>query len=134
VTEGDVIPENNSPALTRIGDLGVAAFTRSGHLFRSEVGGVRKELPELLNKHKLEHVQLRACALEYCSGTEQWQDLFDDVRRGMRTALPFLRKWIHISDDYEALYQQALAEMQQADFVATWYADTVWGSVSIDGE
>jgi len=134
VTEGDVIPESNSPALTHIGELGVAAFTRSGHLFCSEVGGVRKELQALLRKYKLEDVQVRAYELQYQSGTEQWQDLFDDVRRGMRTALPFLRKWIHIDCDYDELYQQALAEMQQADFVATWYADTAWGRVSMNKE
>jgi hypothetical protein len=36
-----------------------------------------------------------------------------------RTGLPFLRKWTQVPDDYEALCQQALQEMQQPDFVAT---------------
>jgi hypothetical protein len=46
----------------------------------------------------------------------------------LRTALPFSRKWSRVPDDYEAIYQQALSEMQQPDFVATWSLLTVWGN------
>jgi hypothetical protein len=35
-----------------------------------------------------------------------------------------------MSDDYEAIYQQMLAEIQQPDFVATWKMVTAWGSVA----
>jgi ubiquinone/menaquinone biosynthesis C-methylase UbiE len=134
VTEGDVIPDSTSPALTRVGELGVAAFYQSGHLFTAEKGGVRKELASLLSRHSIEQVQTRAYALEYRAGTEQWQDLFDDMKHGMRTGLPFLRKWTQVPDNYEEIYQQALNEMQQADFVATWHVVTAWGRVPPDKE
>jgi ubiquinone/menaquinone biosynthesis C-methylase UbiE len=134
VIEGDVFPDSTSPALTRIGELGVAAFYQSGHLFTEEKGGVRKELASLLSRHSIEQVQTRAYALEYRTGTEQWQDLFDDMKHGMRTGLPFLRKWTQVPEDYEELYQQTLSEMQQADFVATWHVVTAWGSVPLDKE
>lgn len=41
--------------------------------------------------------------------------------------MPFLRKWTRVPDDYEAIYQQMLCEMQQPDFVATWGMLTAWG-------
>jgi hypothetical protein len=46
-----------------------------------------------------------------------------------RTLRPFLQKWTRIPEDYDATYRQALVEMQQADFVATWRFHTAWGSV-----
>ncbi|HEY3993447.1 MAG TPA: hypothetical protein VGM01_11260 [Ktedonobacteraceae bacterium] len=51
-----------------------------------------------------------------------------------RTALPFLRKWTRVPDDYEAIYQQMLIEMQQPDFVAQWDVVTVWGLASGTGQ
>ncbi len=42
--------------------------------------------------------------------------------------LPFLRKWTHVPGDYEVIYRQALVEMQQPDFAATWDLLTVWGN------
>jgi len=43
-----------------------------------------------------------------------------------RTIVPFFHKWIGVPDDYEKIYQQALSEMQQPDFVATWHFLTAW--------
>jgi hypothetical protein len=45
-----------------------------------------------------------------------------------RLFLPFYRKWTRIPDNYEEIYQQALREMQQPDFVATWTYLTLWGT------
>jgi hypothetical protein len=41
------------------------------------------------------------------------------MRLTYRTVVPFLRKWTHVPDDYEDIYQQALRDLQQPDFVAT---------------
>jgi hypothetical protein len=45
-----------------------------------------------------------------------------------RTIVPFLRKWTHMPDDYEAIYQLALNEMQQPDFVGRVDLLTAWGT------
>ena len=45
--------------------------------------------------------------------------------------LPFLHKWTRVPHDYENIYQQALSEMQQPDFVATWNLLTAWGKTSL---
>ena len=38
------------------------------------------------------------------------------------------QKLVAIPDNYEELYQQAVYEMQQPDFVATWNLLTAWGT------
>jgi hypothetical protein len=38
-----------------------------------------------------------------------------------------------VPEDYEEIYQQALKEMQQPDFVATGTLLTVWGTKPEDG-
>ena len=39
-----------------------------------------------------------------------------------------LEKWSADIRDYEAIYRQALKEMQEPDFHATWNILTAWGS------
>ena len=52
------------------------------------------------------------------------------MQRLYRTVRPFLQKWTRIPDDYDALYNQALIEMQRPDFVAIWRFVTIWGTVT----
>jgi hypothetical protein len=47
------------------------------------------------------------------------------------TVRPYIQKWAPIPDDYETLYQQALQEMHQPDFVATLQLFTAWGTRAI---
>ncbi|HEX6482251.1 MAG TPA: class I SAM-dependent methyltransferase [Ktedonobacteraceae bacterium] len=130
VTEPEMISESNSPALTRLQQLNVQAAYQAGHAFAPDGRGVLSELPRLLRQHGLEQVQTRIYTLEYRSGTPEGQLFVEDTTRVFRTALPFLRKWTRVPDDYEEIYQQMLSEIQQPDFVATWKMVTVWGSVA----
>lgn len=41
--------------------------------------------------------------------------------------IPILQKWGCYDQRYDAIYQQARHEMQQADFHVTWNLLTVWG-------
>lgn len=132
--EGDVIPESNSPGIARMREIAVAAFYQSGHLFTPENDGMRKALPSLLSRYSIERVQSCSYTLEFRAGTQNWRDLFEDMKRGMRTVLPFLRKWTHVPDDYDQLYQQILDEMQLADFIAIWHLIAAWGEVPADKE
>jgi hypothetical protein len=50
---------------------------------------------------------------------------FDD---STQLPLPFLQKMGCASEDYAALYEQAMIEMQQPDFRVTWPLVTAWGS------
>ncbi len=127
VTEPAVVIESSSPALTHLYCLVLDAFFRAGHLFERESHGVTSQLAGLLQQSGLQQVQTVEHVLIYRSGTEEGQLLFEDIRRGFRTVVPFLRKWVQVPSDYEALYQQVLTEMLEPDFVATWRMLTAWG-------
>jgi SAM-dependent methyltransferase len=127
VTECD-LTENNSPALNRIYDLFLQALYNAGHFFRLERRGVIDELGSLLRRYGIENVQTCAHPIDCSAGTSAWQPYYENVQHGFRTLLPFFRKWTRVPDDYEAIYQQALEDMQQPGFVATWTLLTAWGT------
>ena len=127
VTEPEIAIESRSPALTYLYDLVLDAFFHAGHLFERESCGVTGRLAGLLQQSGLQRVQSKEYVLLFQSGTEEGQLFFEDIRRGFRTIMPFLRKWAQVPSDYEEVYQQALAEMQEPNFVATWRLLTAWG-------
>jgi ubiquinone/menaquinone biosynthesis C-methylase UbiE len=126
ITETENV-ESSSPAFNRFGGLLTRALCQAGYNFRPDGVGVSSELAPLLSKHGIQQVQTRTYGLQYRAGTSEWQSFFEDARRFFTTYVPFLRKWIHVPDDYTEMCQQALHEMQQPDFVATWKLVTVWG-------
>lgn len=133
VTEPEMTSTTNSPAHTRLQQLNVQAAYQAGYAFAPDGKNVLDEVPRLLRQHGLEQVQTRVYTLEYRSTTPEGQLFIEDAARVFRTALPFLRKWTRIPDDYEAIYQQMLVEMQQPDFVATWKMVTAWGERARSG-
>jgi ubiquinone/menaquinone biosynthesis C-methylase UbiE len=128
VTEADFSIENTSPALSRILELALRAFHQAGHLFTLDKHEVTSQLVRLLHKSGLRNVQTRAYTLHYRAGTPEGQRFYENMRLLLRTNVPFLRKWVRLPDDQETLWQQALVEMQQPDFVATMYLLTAWGT------
>jgi len=128
LTEGDILPENTSPALTHLYHLLLQAFYQSGHLFTPESDGITSQLARLLHQYGVQHVQMRSYTGEGRAGTIEGQRFYEDMSRVFRTLLPFLRKWTRVPDDYERIYQQALSEMQQPDFVESGRMLTAWGN------
>ena len=129
-----------SPALMRLSALVGEAFYNSGHLFsegRTEgtstrgTAGVASDLARLLHQYSVHDVQARASTREFRAGSADVQGYAEDMRLGFRTMLPFLRKWTHVPDDYETIYQQMLQEMQQPDFTAKWHLLTAWGTTTL---
>ncbi len=128
VTEGDMTMESPSPALTRLFAIMPDAFHQAGHHFTPGSKGVTGDLAPLLRQNGLEQVQTHTYTPEYRAGTPEGQRFYEDMRLLFRTMAPFLRKWTRVPDDYETLYQQALSEMQQPDFVARGSMLTAWGN------
>ena len=128
ITECDMVT-SNSPALTQRESLLLQAFYNAGHFFAPQNDGLTSELARLLSTHGLRDVQTHVYPLTYRSGTPEGQLFAGNMQHGFRTLLPFLRKWTRVPDNYDTLYQQALIEMQQPDFEATWRFVTAWGSV-----
>jgi ubiquinone/menaquinone biosynthesis C-methylase UbiE len=128
VTEADFSIENTSPALSRILELALKAFHQAGHLFTLDKHEVTSQLARLLHQYGFQNVQTRAYTLQYRTGTPEGQRFYENMRLVLRTNVAFLRKWVRLPDDQETLWQQALVEMQQPDFVATMSMLTAWGT------
>jgi ubiquinone/menaquinone biosynthesis C-methylase UbiE len=128
LTECDVLIETTSPAYTYINQLLVQSFSRAGHLFNQKSDGVIQELAPLLNRYGLRSVQTRVHKLKHHAGTIEGQYFAEDMRLLFKALVPFFRKWTQVPDDYDAIYQRMLDEMQQPDFVATWTLLTAWGT------
>jgi ubiquinone/menaquinone biosynthesis C-methylase UbiE len=128
ITEGDIWT-TNSPALSRLFALFLQAMYQSGHNFLPEGSGAASELVHLLQQHGLQRVQSRAYSLEFRPETPEGPRFFENIRMAYQTIMPFLRKWTRVPENYEEIYQQAMREMQQPDFMATWNLLTAWGTV-----
>ena len=128
ITEPRVEIESNSPALAKLWDILLKAFHNSGRLFAPNGDGIIDQLVPLMTQHRFQNIQTRIDAPTYRAGTEAGQHLYQDMLHLFHNLLPFFQKWTHVPNDYEETYQQALKEMQQPDFVATWPLFTVWGT------
>jgi ubiquinone/menaquinone biosynthesis C-methylase UbiE len=133
ITEPNIV-ECNSPALTKLYNIGLEVFHRSGRFFTTSRNGVTSELVRLMRQHAIEDVQTRLHTLVYRAGTVEHQSFYEGEARFYRVLLPFFQKWTRVPNDYEEIYQQALKEMQQPDFVATWTLLTAWGIRSKNGK
>jgi ubiquinone/menaquinone biosynthesis C-methylase UbiE len=127
ITEACTMIESNSPALTRIGNIVHEASSHAGHLFTSHPDGVITRLAGLMTLHGIVDVQTREYPLVYRAGTPEGQLFAEDMAVLFRVGLPFLQKWTRVPEEYHALCQQAIKEMRQPDFVATWTYLTAWG-------
>jgi ubiquinone/menaquinone biosynthesis C-methylase UbiE len=125
--------ESNSPALTKLNNILLETFYRSGRFFVTSSDGLTCELVRLMTQHGIEDVQTRVCTLVYRAGTESGQYFCEDMALAFRVLLPFFQKWTRVPSDYQEIYQQAKKEMQQPDFVATWTFLTAWGTKPKDG-
>ncbi|GAC1375883.1 MAG: 27-O-demethylrifamycin SV methyltransferase [Ktedonobacteraceae bacterium] len=133
ITECDIVV-SNTPAVNELYDLFQDALKQAGHLFFPARDGITRALESTMYQAGILNLQTQVHILEYRGGTPEGQLFSEDVKHVFRTALPFFRKWVRVPNNYESLYQQALAEMQQPGFVATWRLLTVWGSNSFPKE
>jgi ubiquinone/menaquinone biosynthesis C-methylase UbiE len=132
ITEANIV-ESNSPALTKLWSIFLETFYHSGHYFTLSHDGLTRELAHLMTQHGFEDVQTRVSPWPYRVGTEMGKYFYEDTAHFFRLLLPFFHKWTHVPSDYEAIYQQALKDMQQPDCVATGSLLTAWGTRSRDG-
>jgi ubiquinone/menaquinone biosynthesis C-methylase UbiE len=129
ITDGDMW-RTSSPACNRIARR--RALYRSGHSLTPEHGGVTSELDRLLAEARCEQVQSKDYTFELAAGTVGAQYFYQDMMYGFQTGKPFLQKTGCAPEDYDAICEQALLEMQQPDFRVTWPLLTVWGTKRAD--
>lgn len=127
LTEVESVPECNSAALSRLFELMAQAFYQSGHTFTPDSSNQIDEIVRLTRQAGLRQIQTRPYIREYRGGTPEGQHFAEDMQMVFRTIAPFVRKWVHVSEDYDVIYQQAVNDMQQPDFVGTGRIHTIWG-------
>jgi ubiquinone/menaquinone biosynthesis C-methylase UbiE len=127
VTECEVI-QSDSPALTRLNEMHQCALFRAGHHFTQARTALTFQLAQLLKQHGCQQVQTKAYAIEYRAGTAEGEAFCEDMMLAFQTFRSFLQKWGCAAKDYEVIYQQALNEMHQPDFLAMGKMLTAWGS------
>ncbi len=127
-TEADGTFKSPSSALSRLSELGAQTMYRAGHYFTAEGNSILVHLPRLMHQYGIRNVQTHTYTVEYRIGTPEGQIFAEDIKLLYRTALPFLRKWTHVPDDYEDNYQQVLKDMQASDFVITIDGIIAWGN------
>jgi SAM-dependent methyltransferase len=126
-TEIDV-GESTSQAYNRLVHLSFQALHRAGHYFAPESNGLTAHLGRLMHQHGVRNVQTRTYTFECHGGTPEGQFYLEDTRLLYRTWVPFFKKWIRLPDDYEDIYQQALADIQDSNFVGRSSLLTAWGN------
>jgi ubiquinone/menaquinone biosynthesis C-methylase UbiE len=130
LTELNADMQSSSPALNWLNALFIQASSLAGRAFLSDHWGKTEEVVPLLERHGLTQVQVQEHALVFRAGTEEGQLFIADMTRLYQNIVPYIQKHLRLPDDYQAHYQQALVEMQHADFVATWHVPTTWGTVA----
>lgn len=127
LTEGEMAVQSPSSAHRRYFELLLSAEFNAGHLFEQHSSGLTVHLPRLLNNYGLRNVQSNVYSFVFKTGTPQGKIYYDYMRHS-RTILPFLQKWGTQPQDVETSYQQALSDIQQKGFRASWNVHTVWGN------
>jgi ubiquinone/menaquinone biosynthesis C-methylase UbiE len=122
------LPESNSPALASLYAIMQEALSRAGHHFTpGDKNGVLHDIPPLLEQHGFTQIQSYIHRLEYRAGTFEGRSFHESQMQMFRMLLPFFRQWCRVPDNYQEIYQQAVSELQQPDFVVTWTMITAWG-------
>ena len=119
-----------TPAVAQWCGMLVTAMYQAGRLFEPTATGLLDHMEELFAQADYQYIQQKEYLLEYDVNTDlpEAQAFSDDLRYSLRTLYPFLKKFGAITDDYDALCQQALTELQQPDFYARVRYLTVWGT------
>lgn len=127
VTDADIW-QSNSPALIRLNQMVLCAGYKAGHSMTPEEWGITSVLPQLLSEGGCQNAQIKAYTLEYTAGTVAAHSFYQDMMYFFQTLRPFIHKWGCATEDYDATYEQAMIELQQKDFHATWSFLTAWGT------
>ena len=118
IVETEMDYQSSSPALSTFWIAMQRAFHRAGYLFEETPTGLIDRLSALLLRHDFQNIQLRKIPFTYRSETESGKALFENLVHAFHTSRPFLQRYGCLPQDYDALCQQAIHEMQQPDFVA----------------
>lgn len=126
ITDTENRGECSSQALTQFGSWLEQAMTSAGYYFEDKKITFTGHIITLLEQFHCSQIQTKSVDLKYQAGAPEWQDFYDTTKYTFRTLRSFLQRRGYLPKDYDALCQQALDEIKQPDFHATWRFLTIW--------
>jgi ubiquinone/menaquinone biosynthesis C-methylase UbiE len=111
--------ESSSTGLSHYWTSLQRALERAGHLFEETPTGLIDHLPLLLLRHGFQNIQMHKAPATCRAETETGKAYFADLGHAFHTMRPFLQRYGCLTEDYDALCQQAIQDMQQPGFTAT---------------
>lgn len=121
---------SNSPACEKLMAILRQALFLAGHSFSGNgyPPGITVRLAGFLQGAGCSDVQKKVYLVDFSAQSEGYSDIYQDCLVSFRLLLPFLLATQQISEqDFEILYQQALAEMLSDNFCNISYIVTAWG-------
>jgi len=109
--------------LTHVGTLTGRSFSPDGRHI-----GITPMLGRFLRDAGFVDIQRKAHVLDFSAGAEDYGNTYQDLMAGLKLLEPFLvLAKVTTEEEFEELYQQALAELMLDSFCAVGYLLTVWG-------
>lgn len=129
VTECEIGITNNV-AFEKFGGMIARALYLAGQSFSPDGRNISitPMLGGLLSDAGYQHIQERAHALNGSAGTEAYQSYYQDAQIAYKLAEPFLIKMkVTTKEEFDELYNQAMAEALLDNFRAIWFYLTATG-------
>ncbi len=121
-------PQTTSPAYAQLCQMLHCAGYKAGYCLTEETWGILPILPRLLTESGCQNVQTQTYVVECPAGTMAGQLFYQNAMYTFQMLLPFMQKMGCTTEDYDAIYQQALLELQQNNSHAQWDFLTAWGT------
>ena len=119
ITNCDMKVQSTSQAVVELYKLGALALYRTGFLFAEEDTTITNRLADLLTKSWFDDVQTREYALTFRVGTPEGEQFKEDLEYMHQILTRFLKKFVGIPENYEAIYKQSRQDMNDPNFFAT---------------
>lgn len=136
-TETDHWGITNSPAFARLIDMSYQALSLTGHSFdpSGRSFGITPMLARLLAQVGLQQIGIRAHAINFSSGAQAHEAMYQNFRVFYKLVQPFLLRTrsafpqtnIPDQEELDRLYEQVLVQMRSDDFAGIFYLLTAWG-------
>ena len=121
---------SNSPAFEKMGAMLTRVGTVTGRSFSPDGRhiGITPMLGRFLRDAGFVDIQRKAHVLDFSAGAEDYGNTYQDLMAGLKLLEPFLvLAKVTTEEEFEELYQQALAELMLDSFCGVGYMLTVWG-------
>ena len=123
----------NSPAIEKFTQLSISAGRHQKRTFFSagRFGGTGAMLGRLLRQNGFQDIRQPAYIIDWSADMQAFYPMQENVKIVLQLLRPFLlQTQILQAEQFEALYEQALVEMNNSDFVATMLYMSAWGKAS----